>query len=231
MVVTVQANQETETVESSLNKELDGFQSAIDQKLDILQESISKITNQFVHQEEENLEEESQEDECLTETIFVKQAQLQHQEELEVELVKAPEDLQDAPVHFWPWTNEEQNTALLTKKSSGHEGTQEPIIQPNPIDLDTTATAQATKCPLPIAPSTDQVYILPSPASQPTSEAHAPKGKSNPSLHAMQNFKELVAIAQIFSTTSKKMATAYIAWHSGWFGCGFVFGTPRPRHF
>ena len=36
-VVTVQANQETETVESSLVKELDGFQSKIDQKLDILQ--------------------------------------------------------------------------------------------------------------------------------------------------------------------------------------------------
>ena len=71
-VVTVQANQETETVESSLNKELDGFQSEIDQKLDILQESISKLTNQFVHQEEENLEEE-----CLTETILVEQAQLQ----------------------------------------------------------------------------------------------------------------------------------------------------------
>ena len=48
-VVTVQANQETETVESSLNKELDGFQSRIDQKLDILQEAISKLTNQFVH--------------------------------------------------------------------------------------------------------------------------------------------------------------------------------------
>ena len=42
-VVTVQANQETETVESSLNKELDGFQSKIDQKLDIMQESISKL--------------------------------------------------------------------------------------------------------------------------------------------------------------------------------------------
>ena len=64
--VTVQANQETKTVESSLVKELDGFQSRIDQKLDILQESISKLTNQFVHQEEENLEEE-----CLTETILV----------------------------------------------------------------------------------------------------------------------------------------------------------------
>ena len=55
-VVTVQPNQETDTVESSLNKKLDGFQSEIDTKLDILQESISKLTNQLVHQEEENPE-------------------------------------------------------------------------------------------------------------------------------------------------------------------------------
>ena len=48
-VVTVQTNQETETVESSLNKELDGFQSESYQKLDIQQESILKLTNQFVH--------------------------------------------------------------------------------------------------------------------------------------------------------------------------------------
>ena len=236
-VVTIQANQETETVESSLNKELDGFQSAIDQKLDILQESISKLTNQFVHQEEENLEEENLEAECLTETILVEQAQLQPQEELEVELVKAPEDLQDAPVNFWPWTNEEQNTALLTEKSSGHEVPKKNVIQPNPIDLDTTATAQDTKYPLPVAPSVDQVYILPSPAPQPTlatkskPAAPAPKGKSNPSLHAMQNFRRLVASVHAFATTSKTIATAYIAWHSGWFGCGFGFGTPGPRHF
>ena len=58
--VNVQANQEIETVESSLSKELDGF----DKKVDILQQSIS-------HQEEENLEEK-----CLTETILVEQAQL-----------------------------------------------------------------------------------------------------------------------------------------------------------
>ena len=229
-VVTVQDNQETETVESSLVKELDGFQSEIDQKLDILQESISKLTNQFVHQNEENLEEE-----CLTETILVEQAQLQPQEELEVELVESPpEELQDAPVTFWPWTKEEQISALITEESSGYETGEEPqklTLQPIPLKLNPTATAQATKCPLPIAPSTDQGYILPSPASQPTSEAPAPKGKSNPSLHAMQNFKELVAIAQAFATTSKKMATAYIAWHSGWFGCGFGFGAPGPRHF
>ena len=35
-VVNVQANQEINTVESSLNKELDGFQSEIDKKFDIL---------------------------------------------------------------------------------------------------------------------------------------------------------------------------------------------------
>ena len=70
-VVTVQANQETETVESSLIKELHGFQSEIDQKLDILQESILKLA-QKLDQAEENLEAE-----CLTETILVEQAQLQ----------------------------------------------------------------------------------------------------------------------------------------------------------
>ena len=225
-VVTVQANQETETVESSLNNESDGFQSKIDQNLDILQESISKLSQQ-PDQEEENLEEESQEEECLTGTILGEQVQLQPQEELEVELVKAPEDLQEPTVNFWPWTKEEEINAMITEESSGHEtleGTQEPII-----DLDTTATAQETKNPLPTAPSTDQVYILPASQSQHKTPA-APKAKSN-SLHAMQNLKILVASVHTFATTSKKMENAYIAWHSGWFGCGFGFGTPGPRHF
>ena len=251
--VTVQANQENETVESSLNKELDGFQSEIDQKLDILQESISKLTNQFVHQEEENLEEE-----CLTETILVEQDKLQPQEELKVESAEAPEELQEAlesSVAICLW-EEKEATFPLTEKSSGHEtveGTQEPIIQPIPIELNTTATVQATKWLLPVAPSTDQVYILPSPApqSQPKTPtvnaqatynplpvyilhaanskptAHAHNHKSNPSLHALQNIRRLVASVHAFATTSKTMATAYIAWHSGWFG----FGTPGPRHF
>ena len=118
-VVTVQANQETETVESSLNKELDGFQSEIAQELDILQESISKLTNQFVHQEEENLEAE-----CLTETILVEQAQLQPQEELKMESVEAPEELQDTPESsdtFWPWKKEEQTSALISEEDSQEE--------------------------------------------------------------------------------------------------------------
>ena len=232
-VVNVQTIREIETVKSSMNKRTDGLQSEIDQKLDIQQESILKLTNQFVHQEEKNLEEESQEEECLTGKILGEQVQLQPQEELEVELVKAPEDLQEASVNFWPWTKEKEITALLTEKSSEHEGTQEPIIQPNPqaipIDLDTIATAQAIKNPLPAAPSTDQVYILPASQSQHKTPA-APKAKSN-SLHAMQNLKILVASVHALATTSKTMATAYIAWHSGWFGCGFGFGTPGPRHF
>ena len=234
-VVTVQANQETETVESSLNNESDGLQSEIDQKLDIQQESILKLVPQFVQQEEENLEEESQEEECLTETVLVEQAQLQPQEDLKVKSLEAPEELQEASVNFWPWIKEEEITALLTEKSSGHEGTQEPIIQPNPqaipIDLDHTATAQDTKYPLPVAPLGDQVYILPTPAENPKPATPAPKARSNPSLHAMKNLKILVASVHTFATTSKKMANAYIAWHSGWFGCGFGFGTPGPRHF
>ena len=242
-VVTVQANQETETVKSSLNKELDGFQSESDQKLDIQQESILKLTNQFVHPEDENLEEESQEDESLTEIILVEPAQLQPQEELEVELVKAPEELQDAPVNFWPWTNEEQIRALITEESSGHETgeePQEPIYQPIPMKLNSsttaqprnnlTATAQATKCPLPIAPSTDLVYIQPPPTENPKPATPAPKAKSNP-LSAMHKFKRLVAYVHKFATTSKAHAAAYTAWHSGWFWCGFGFGASEPRHF
>ena len=267
-VVTVQANQETETVESSLNKELDGFQSESDQKMDIKQESILKLTNQFVHQEEEEkLEEESQEDECLTETVLVEQVQLQPQEELKEESLEAPEELQDAPVNFWPWTNEEQIRALITEKSSGHETgeePEEPIIQPNPqaipIDLDHNATAQPKNNPLLVPPSADLVYIQPQPAANSKPAAPAPKGKSKPlpaappesvfilpmpaaqpkpqasttkatpSLLVLQNIRRLVASVHTFATTSKKMANAYIAWHSGWFWCGFGFGASEPRH-
>ena len=86
--VNVQANQEIDIVESSLNKELDAFQSEIDENFDILQQSVSKLTNQLVHQEEENLEEE-----CLTDTILGEQAQLQLQEGLKEEPTKDPKEL------------------------------------------------------------------------------------------------------------------------------------------
>ena len=213
-VVTIQANQEIETVESSLNTELDGFQSEIYQKLDILQESISKLANQFVHQEEENLEEE-----CLTDTMLGEEAQLQG---LKEEPTEDPEELQDAPqlgVIYGPWKKEEEILPLLSEESNGNEPGEEPK----------KSTDQPQNNPLPVAPSDDQVYILPTPAAN--SKPAAPKAKSNPLAAMLQNFRKLVAIAQAFATTSKNMATAYIAWHSGWFGCGFGFGAPGPRHF
>ena len=86
----------------------------------------------------------------VTEPILGEQVQLQPQEELEVELVKALEDLQDAPVTFWPWTNEEQIRALITEESSGHETgeePQEPIFQPIPMKLNPSATAQPKNNP------------------------------------------------------------------------------------
>ena len=284
-VVTVQANQQTETVESSLNKELDGLQSRLDQKLDILQESISKLVQQFDHAEKKNLEEE-----CLTEPILGEQVQLQPQEELKMESVEAPEELQDTSESgdtFWPRKQEEQTSALISEEESQKEeclnGTiveesclQQPqqglVENSESSDIGVVVCLWEKKDAIPLLlteeavdenkenifplPPTDSVFILPLPASQsqpktPTANAQAtynplpvyilpaenskpaapaPKGKSNP-LHAMQNIKRLVASVHTFATTSKKMANAYIAWHSGWFGCGFGFGAPGPRHF
>ena len=82
--------------------------------------------------------------------------------------------------------------------------------QTNPIDLDPNATAQPKNNPLPVAPSTDQVYILPSPASQSQPKTpEAPSTKATPSLPILQNFRKLVATLQNFVTTSKTLAVAY----------------------
>ena len=163
----VQANQEIDTVESSLNKELDGFQSEIDHKFDILQQSISKLTNQLVHQEEENLEEE-----CLTDTILGEQAQLQLQEGLKEEPTEAPEELQDAPescVVYGPWRREEEILSLLTEEAVEEH--------------------QDHNLPL---PPIDSVYILPTPAAH--SNPEAPTTKATPSaLFVLQNIRKLVA--------------------------------------
>ena len=204
--VNVYANQEIDTVESSLNKELDGFQSKIDHKFDILQQSISKLTNQLVHQEKENLEEE-----CLTDTNLGEQTQLQQllQEELMQEPVEAPEEL----------------LARETGGGKGMEAGEEPqkiILHSIPINLDPSATAQPKNNPL-------LVHILPTPAPHATPKT--PTAKAIPfTLPALQNLKKLVAFVQTFATTSKTLAVAHTAWHNGWFGCWFRHGAPGPRY-
>ena len=120
-----QLSQKIHTVENSLDQRLDGFQSEEGQQVDSLQCSNSKLSQQLDHQGEENPE-----DECLTETIFGEQAQLQPQEELKVESVEAPpEELQDAPqlgIVYGPWKKEEQILPLLSEESNGKEAGEEP---------------------------------------------------------------------------------------------------------
>ena len=181
--VTVQVNQETDTVESSLNKKLDGFQSEIDKKLDILQESISKLTNKLVHQEEDNPKEV-----CLSDTTVEEQC-LQHLEEGLVENFKSS----DIGAILCLWEKKEAIPLLLTEE----------------------AVEEHKENNLPLPP-TDSVNILPSPASQSQPKTpEAPNIKATPLLLILKNFKRLVAIVQNFGTTSKKMAAAHTAWHSG----------------
>ena len=209
-----QLSQKIHVVENPLEQKLDGFQSEMGQQFDSLQCSILKLAQQL-----DQKGEESQEKECLSGTM-VEEPCLQQPQEGLVENFES-----SVGVAIYLWEKKEATSPLLTEDSSGQEiveGTQEPIIQSIPMKLNPSATAQATKCPLPVAPSTHQVYILPTPAPL------APKAESNPSLLAMQNFKRLVASVQNFVTTSKTQAAAYIAWHNGWFGCRFGFGAPEP---
>ena len=57
-------------------------------------------------------------------------------------------------------------------------------------------------------PSTDPVYILPSPVAQSTPKTPAAKAKASPSL-LVENLKKLVASVQAFATTSKTLAVAH----------------------
>ena len=161
-----------------------------------------------------------------------------HQELIEdfIELSKGLAESSDMCDVVFPRENQEEIVALLTEEGSGIEAGKEPqklTLQPIPMKLNPSAIAQATKCSLPVAPSTDQIYTLPTtqftPAAQFTPEA--PTTKATPSLLVLQNIRRIVASVQNFATTSKTQAAAYIAWHSGWFGCRFGLGAPEPRHF
>ena len=97
-----------------------------------------------------------------------------------------------------------------------------------PLLLTEEAVEEHKENNLPLPP-TDSVYILPSPASQSQPKTlEAPNTKATPSLPILQNLKRLVATVQNFATISKTLTVAYVAWHSGWFGCGFGFGAPGP---
>ena len=115
----------------------------------------------------------------------------------------------------------EEHCTLLTEESNGKKVVEEPkkhVLKPFPTELNPTANAQATNSPLPVAPPTDSVYILPTPTAQSTPKI--PTIKVTPfALLVLHNIRKLVATVKVFATTSKTMAAAHIAWYGGWFGC------------
>ena len=185
--INAQLSQKIDTMENNVNKRIDGLQSEMEHKLNNLQCSISKLAQHLDHPKEE-----SQEEECLSDTMVEEQCQ-QH-------LLLEPSDI---GATVCPWEN---HTALLTEEGSGKEEGEEPqklILHLNPINLDPSATAQPQNSPLP-------VYILPPPATKSKPSTPAPKTHVSPSL-PVQYFKKLVAFVQTFSITSKKMAAAHTA--------------------
>ena len=191
-------SQRIHTVENSLDQKLDGLHSGIDHKIDNLQTSISRLAQQHVHQEEDNLEEE-----C----ILGEPTQRKPQGELMQEPLEDPEE-------------------LPTREAGGGRGRgvgeehQRLTLHPIPINLDPSATAQPKNNPLPV-----NILLTPAPHATPK----APTIKATQSLPTLQNLKKLVATVQTFATTSKTLAATHIAWHSGWFECGFGHGAPEPR--
>ena len=206
-----QLSQKNHTVENSLDQRLDGLQSEMDKKIDNLHYSISRVAQQHDYQEEGNPERE------FIDTVLGEQTQLQQllQEEFKQEPKKTSEEL----------PRREAGGGRVKEEG---EKPQKHVLQPIPTEL--IANAKTTYSPLLITPSTDQVYILPTPEAYPKPETPSPKATPFV-LPMLQNFRKLVATVQNFATTSKTLAVAYIAWHNGWFGCGFGFGAPEPRHF
>ena len=223
-----QLRKKIHTEENSLDQRLDGLNIDFEHKWDNLQDSIEDLVDLQLCPPEE---------ECQSGTMVEEQCEQQpHQELIEdsIELSEGLTESSDICDVVFPRENQEEIISLLTEEAV--EEHKENIFPLPPTDsvyiLPLPAPqSQPKNNPLLVPPTADQVYILPMPAAQPKPAAPAPKGKSNPSLHAMQNFRRLVASVHAFATTSKTMATAYIAWHSGWFGCGFGFGTPGSRHF
>ena len=221
--INAHSNQKIVTVEDNLNKKIDGLENDYEHKWDNLQDSIEDLINQQQCPPEEG---------CQSDTMAEKKCQQQPHEELIEDFIELSEGLAESSDMcdvVFPWENQEEIIALLTEEGSETKAVEVPkknVLQPIPTELNPTATTQATKSPLLVAPSTDQVYIRPaSPSQHKTPEA--PTINPNPSLPILQHLKKLVAITQIVATTSKKLAAA----HSGWFGCRFGFGAFEPRHF
>ena len=187
--INVQLSQKIDIVENNVVKRIDGLQSEIDQKFNNLQKSISRLANQ---------QHVSPEEECLIDTMVEEHCRQQPQEGLIENFAKISEGLSESlyiGAAACPWEKKEAISPLLIEEGNGKEAMEEP--QKHNLH----------------PPSPDQVHILPKPA------AHEPHGtpttKAIPSALHGKYFRKLVAYVQTFATTSKTLAAAHTAWHSG----------------
>ena len=188
-------------MEDNLNKKLDGLKNDFEHKWDNLQNSIENLIDQQQCPPEE---------ECQSDTMVEEQCQQQPHQGLIDDFIELSEGLSESSYMcavVFLREKKEEILPFITEEGGGKETVEEPqelVLNPFP-----------TNNPLPVAPSTDQVYILYTPEAYPTPETPSPKATpfALPWLH---NFRKLVAIAQTFSTTSKTLAATHIAWHSGW---------------
>ena len=127
-----QLSQRIHTVENSLDQKLDGLQSGIDHKIDNLQTSISRLAQQHVHQDEENMEEE-----C----IMGEQAQMQPQGELMQEPLEAPEEQQAGEEHqrLTLHLNPIDLDPNVTAPPKSSPLPKVPSLDPNPVYIPPTA--------------------------------------------------------------------------------------------
>ena len=218
-----QLSDKIHTEENSLDQSLDGLNNDFEHDWDTLQYSIEDLVDLQLCPPEE---------EC--------QSEQQPHKELIEDFIELSEGLDESSYMcdvVFPRENQEEIISLLTKEGSKTKAVEVPkknVIQPNPIDLDTTATAQDTKYPLPVTLQlTKYIFYLHlhhNQHLQQTQNLQLPKLSLTHS-QPCKKFKKLVAIVHAFATTSKTMAAAHIAWHSEWFGWRFGFGASEHRHF
>ena len=136
------SNQRIVTVEDNLNKKLDGLKNDFEHKWDNLQDSIEDLIDQQQCPPEE---------ECQSDTMAEKQCQQQpHQGLIEdfIELSEGLSETSDMCDFVLPRENQEEILPFITEEGSGKEIVEEPqelISKPLTTELNSTATAQATK--------------------------------------------------------------------------------------
>ena len=181
--------------------------SQLSQKIDIMENIVDKRIDGLQSEMEYKLDNLQYPISMLTNQQHVHQEEVNPKEEC----------LIDTTVEEECKHQKEETSPMLTEEGSGKEEIEKPQ----------KSTAQETNSPLPEAPSPDLVYTKPAAHSNPK----APTTKASLALPVLKNLKKLVATIQAYATKSKTLAIAYVAWHSGWFGCWFGFGAPEPQHF